>query len=492
MITDITNDWYSPVRRIKASVGLYEGSTHVATYTPNDVLKSFTIERLGEMSKFFGFGVCQKANVKILDPNRQTELTTAHSLKLYLGANDGYLINSAASYFNITEVHRNENTNELSITAYDAIYKATGHTFAELGLSAPYYLRDVIDAIALFLGLDGYTLINLTESEGWASRAYDEGANVEGTENLRQILNAIAEATQSIYYIDNENKLVFKRLDINGSAVLTIGKEDYIELSSKSNRRLSAIVSATELGDNVGASLEITGTTQYVRDNPFWDLRNDIAAIVDEALAAVGGMVINQFECNWRGNYSLEIGDKIALVTKDGLTALSYVLNDTLEYSGGLRQKTSWSYTDGLESPSNPSTLGDALKQTYAKVDKVNQEIELVAAETAQLKLDAENVKITINQIIEEDKGVTEVTTTTGFTFNQEGLKVTKSDSEINTTITEDGMVITKGREEMLVANNEGVKAEDLHATTYLIIGENSRIEDYADNRRTGCFWIGK
>ncbi|MBE6782978.1 MAG: hypothetical protein E7536_03085 [Ruminococcaceae bacterium] len=61
---------------------------------------------------------------------------------------------------------------------------------------------------------------------------------------------------------------------------------------------------------------------------------------------------------------------------------------------------------------------------------------------------------------------------------------------EIKTQITEDGMTVYKNDEEVLVANNEGVKAEDLHATTYLIIGTNSRFEDYG-NGRTGCFWIG-
>ena len=56
--------------------------------------------------------------------------------------------------------------------------------------------------------------------------------------------------------------------------------------------------------------------------------------------------------------------------------------------------------------------------------------------------------------------------------------------------ITEDGMKISKNNTEMLVADNQGVKAEDLHATTYLIIGNNSRFEDYESNR-TGCFFIG-
>ena len=91
-----------------------------------------------------------------------------------------------------------------------------------------------------------------------------------------------------------------------------------------------------------------------------------------------------------------------------------------------------------------------------------------------------------------KDAESSEVTTSTGFTFNAEGLNITKSNSEMSTLITEDGLRVSRNGEVTLSANNEGVKAEDLHATTYLLIGENSRFEDYNNGARTGCFWIGK
>ena len=69
---------------------------------------------------------------------------------------------------------------------------------------------------------------------------------------------------------------------------------------------------------------------------------------------------------------------------------------------------------------------------------------------------------------------------------------VNKDDKEMSTLISEDGMTIYKDDDEMLVANNSGVYAANLRATTYLIIGVNSRFEDYDDNTRTGCFWIGE
>ena len=75
-------------------------------------------------------------------------------------------------------------------------------------------------------------------------------------------------------------------------------------------------------------------------------------------------------------------------------------------------------------------------------------------------------------------------------TFNDEGMTISRSGSEMTTKITEDGMTVYRDNQEVLVADNVGVKATNLHATTYLIIGTNSRFEDYDNGARTGCFWI--
>lgn len=56
-------------------------------------------------------------------------------------------------------------------------------------------------------------------------------------------------------------------------------------------------------------------------------------------------------------------------------------------------------------------------------------------------------------------------------------------------------MYVTRSEEEILTANNEGVNAINLTARQYLIIGKNSRIEDYTngtDGNRTACFYIGE
>lgn len=508
----------APVREIRASVLVKDENGVESGFYRDENLKSFSIERVGNESKFFGFGICQKINVHVIDMNRELDITTAHKLTPFMNA--GFLSEDIYPDFWVTEVHRNEKTNELSITAYDALYKLGEHYFSEIqnDLFLPYTLEDIIGVICLIFGdglLSNYEFIGLTEEVSPFDLSFPDGANLEGTETIREVLDAIAEATQTIYYLDGHNNLIFKRLDITGEPVYTITKDDYIELESKTNRRLCSVVSATQLGDNVGASLEQTGTTQYVRDNPFWELREDIDTLVENAVAAIGGLTINQFDCSWRGSTLLEPTDKIAIVTKDNDTVISYILNDVISYDGTLSQKTQWNYIEGEESESNPSTLGEVLRQTYARVDKQNKEISMVITDTTALKLDVNDITSTVRktnnkvddlytqvttktsaedvQILIESKiatDVNKVTTSTGYTFDNNGLKITKTDSELSTEITEDGMSIKKDSQKVLEVNNQGVKAEDLHATTYLIIGNNSRFEDYSGGR-TGCFWIG-
>lgn len=526
-IVDMIN---SPVRRIKARVELLEGSTLIASYGCDSRLISFDIQRVGE-GKFFGYGICSRLNVKLIDTKRELNITTANTLEIVWGCENDIEYHYTMPVFKVAEVHRDEETNELSITAYDWLYNATEHTTDELTLPT-YSIKEIARDAGAVLGLN--LRLDDLEYDTAFNTYYPEGANLDGTETIRELLDDIAEATQTIYFVNREYELVFKRLTPADEADLVIDREKYFTLSSKTNRRLSAICHATELGDNVLAKQTEVGSTQYVRDNAFYSLRDDVGELVNLALANVGGLTINQFEMEWRGNYLLEVGDKIAIQTKDGSFVYSYLLDDTINYDGSFSETTRWSYEDNdAETESNPATIGDALKQTYARVDKANKQIELVAGEVstnaeniASLMLNTDSITATVKRIEEtttgtlgevngtlneltrkveasitaEDvsisiqkeiaNGVNKVSTSTGYVFDETGLTVSKSNSEMETQITEDGMTVFKNDEAVLTANNIGVNATNLHATTYLIIGNNSRFEDYGSDR-TGCFWIG-
>lgn len=499
------------------------------SFSSFDNMVSFQIDRIGE-NKFFGFGISQKLSLKVMDKNYDyIDFTPIHHIIMKLDYVDFLL----PPYF-IADTQRDENTGQLTITAYDKLYEATKHTVSELNLVAPYTPGEVVGACLDLIGGNDFLVVADDAAQEFFNTSYADGANFDGSETLREVLNAIAEASQTVYYMDYSGDLTFKRLGLEEEPVLIIDKSKYFTLESGPEVTLNAVCSATELGDNIPEEHEMTGNIQYVRDNPFWDLREDRGELVKKALAAVGGFTITPFNCSWRGNYLVEPCDKIGLVTKDNRVITTYLLNDTLVYQGGLKQTTQWGYEKTNETASNPTTIGAIVKQTYAKVDKVNKQIELVASETqdnksniSQLELDTDSILASVNQITQstnealdtvnnelselnqkvnvavsaEDveiiisekitSGTKSVETNTGFTFNEEGLTISSSESEITTTITEDGMNISKGSEAgVLIANNKGVEAINLQAREYLIIGNNSRLEDYNGNR-TACFWIG-
>lgn len=520
----------SPVRRVKGRVELYQGSTLLNIFNATDKLKSFTLDRTTDESKFFGYGLCQKLTVKLRDEKRDIHAEKDMILEADFGTDCDYVYTNPAFY--IKDISRNETNNELTLTAYDALYNATSYTLQDLELDdIGYTIRGLITACAATLNLH-WTSINVDDE--CLDTLYPFGANFGGDETIRIVLDAIAEATQSIYYIDHTWTLVFKRLDIHGEPVAIIDKSQYFNLDNKDAYTITALCHTTELGDDVIAGSAEKGQIHYIRDNPLWNTRNDIGELVTKALAAVNGLTITQFNCSWRGNYLIEIGDKIGFITKDDETIVTYLLNDSITYDGALSETSMWNYTSSNnETAANPATLTDSFKKTSARVDKVNQEIELIVSNVdnhtdklSQLTVDVDGISAEVSRVErvanenfdsvngdivtltskveaamtaedvtiaikkEIDNGVTKVETTTGFKFDEVGLTVSKSGSEMTTTITEDGMRVYRDGNEVLIADNKGVKAENLHATTYLIIGLNSRFEDY-ESSRTGCFWIG-
>lgn len=515
----------APLRKFRGRVEVFEGSTLTSVCGCHDELISFTVERAGENDKFFGYGICQKLTAKFRDKERKLSISKNNSLEVEFGIDNEYIY--PCPIFFVEDITRDENTNELTVVAYDALYKAASRKVSELGLPTSYTIKEFATACAALLGLP----IEGVDNESF-NTFYATGANFDGTETIRAALDAIAEATQTIYYIDSNWRLTFKRLDVAGEPVTTIDKSKYMTLTNKDSFTLTNIAHVTELGDNVSTGTE--GPIQYIRNNPFWELRSDIASLVESALAATAGLTISNFNCSWRGNFLLEIGDKINFITKNDETMTSYLLNDSFTFNGGLSAKTQCAFVvNQSETFSNPTTLGEALKQTYAKVDKANQKIELVVNEVeanresiSSLVANTEGIFATVQEVksstdeavgsirddmevlsskvsasmtpeevkIEIEKelanGTSKVVTNTGFTFDDTGLTIDKSGSEMKTQITEDGMTVYKNNEAMLVANNVGVNAVNLHATTYLIVGTNSRFENYGSDR-TGCFWIG-
>lgn len=129
----------------------------------------------------------------------------------------------------------------------------------------------------------------------------------------------------------------------------------------------------------------------------------------------------------------------------------------------------------------------DAQEDAQNALEGLDQSVQEISSRV-DLALTSDQVEIAIEKKLAQ--GVDTVTTKTGFTFDDVGLTVSKTGSEMTTQVTEDGMTISRSGTQVLVVDNQGVEATNLHAKTFLILAGKARLEPYGADRM-GCFWIG-
>ena len=62
------------VRKVKAKAELYSSSALASTYTESDKIINVDSQRVGEDGKFFGFGICHRLNLHLIDVQRQLNI----------------------------------------------------------------------------------------------------------------------------------------------------------------------------------------------------------------------------------------------------------------------------------------------------------------------------------------------------------------------------------------------------------------------------------
>ena len=128
----ITTNFTIPSSSLKAKVELYNGSTLVKACTCSDVLQSFTVDRDEGAGKFFGFGICQSIKTVLIDLNRELNLTKGMVVAPAFGDGTNFINPYPTFYAN--EITRDEDTNAITVAAYDVLYQASSHTFNDLGM----------------------------------------------------------------------------------------------------------------------------------------------------------------------------------------------------------------------------------------------------------------------------------------------------------------------------------------------------------------------
>ncbi len=133
---------------------------------------------------------------------------------------------------------------------------------------------------------------------------------------------------------------------------------------------------------------------------------------------------------------------------------------------------------------------------TYAK--QVGDSLEIVRGTVATITESVDKFQIefetTVKTVDALGQTVEENSKKMQYNFDTEDFTVSKDGADTTTHISENGMKIKDSlQDDVLKADSHGVDAKNLHARTYLIIGNNSRVEDYEEDGEamTGVFWIG-
>lgn len=195
----------------------------------------------------------------------------------------------------------------------------------------------------------------------------------------------------------------------------------------------------------------------------------------------------------------------VARVTKteDEYDTLSGVVGTHTEYIG------EWNIESGSITSTVSEVQQDLSNETAERIQQAQQMQEATEGEITGLKNTVQTIQSSTDYAIQivqdiETNGTTKVRTSTGFTFDEDGLTIEKTGANTKSILDERGLDIKDATgssdNDLLFAgydDNLGetiVRSKNMTVEKYFVIGSYSRFEDYEDengNLGTGVFWIG-
>jgi len=376
-------------------------------------------------------------------------------------------------------------TGQLSINAFDSMVKFNSNYATEL--SYPNTIQQQLEELSILSGVEvdysglPYELIN------------SETSFYDSTIIMREYLEWIAEASGMNAYIDDSNIVRFRELATNS----------YIATTA-TNFEIEGLINITRVyyedGVRQFVSGETDGNTLYIRpSNPYIT-----QSLVNLIHSKYNGLTFYAFSSlNIKGIDGLKLTD---LITYRNATMMVLSLNfryfgstypiQSLEGKAKIKQAEDVIVrVDQSIRIRRIQTIMDQttteLKTIAVRVDEDHNQLVVVTQNLegiTQFVRDGDNslesrVSATEQKtvILSEDPNNPGMFLSNDMRFSKDGLAFTHSDSSVTTTINNEGLTINNFSTELLRVDQDGVNAENLTARTYLVVGNNSRFEDYYD-----------
>ena len=400
----------------------------------------------------------------------------------------------------IKSTKKDEESQTISIECYDQMLQSMIPYDLALDYKEGVTVKDFLDAICNRLGWKrGYTTF-------YNSDVLIDEEKYDISDTFRDALDDIAEvAGGMIGFVNDALTVIYPTrtgdvIDEENLKSLTIG--------TKYGPINSVVLARTPQEDNIykqdKVSISEHGLTEIrIENNQIIDTHRE--DFMDGICEALFGLSFEPYELESFGIGYLRFGDFFAIKTADGVEHNALMLCDDLQITQGVTETSKLAEPEITKTDYSAASETDkALKKTILRVDKQANEISALVSRTevleggikevtkkTELIMDSDSVDIRISEAIE---GIDSVTTSTGYTFDKNGLNIHKDGEEMHNTLDNKGMYVRRNNENVLVADSEGVNAINLTARKYLIVGENARFEDYSngtDSKRTACFYIG-
>lgn len=459
------------------------------------------------------FGCCESSELKLKIRNefgnlKGQQITVSHVLN---GLTDNPL---QIGIYNVETCERSGDRQYLNITAYDDMYKINNAEVVEW-YDSVFQIKDTAqtvdddeetveeeeptveyESITLKEFRDSFfEFVDVTQEEVTLPQddiLIEKTIDADSVSGSK-VISAICELNGVFGHINREGIFVYVSLKKPSEEGIITSDVEYnsyksCEFDDFETKTIDKVQIRKEDGD-IGYIYGTGDNCYIVQDNflTFGKSTDDLATITETLYNCISGITYRPFKATVQGNPCVEVGDRITINTRLE-TVNSYVFNRSL--------KGIMSLIDSLE------TKGS---ETYEeKVNSIQNDIKQLKGKSNILK---RTVEETVSRVTNMEKGYTEIQQTAeslkvnvsqtqddvdrmSYDFTSEKLVIEKEGAETKTEISENGMSVkSSSDEEMLTANSQGVDATNLHAKTYLIVGSNSRFEDFGEG--TGCFYIG-
>lgn len=424
----------------------------------------------------------------------------------------------------LTQKPQQISANRLQITAYDRVSlldrDLTGWLESLDGW--PYALQDFAPMVCEACGVP-WKWVTLPNGSYQVEKF--QGHGVSG----RQLLRWIGEISGRFCRCTPEGELEFAWYTPKDLVVTPSGERFFYQGKLSYSQDWVMPIEKVQIRQNqedVGTAYpeEIVGANTYIiTGNPL------MSATAGDSLIGIAQTLYEQL-CNVTycpgkvslpADFSAEAGDIVTVTDSNGLSIKLYIMTrkqsagvDTWECTGSPRRDSSgavnrMSYKNLAGKVLNLKTTVDGLRVENqdmagkmagilldvegisAEVSRQQSQMDSVSTRLTAVSQSAEAVELRIRQV--EESGTRKVTTDTGFTFDEQGLTISKSGTQMENLLNETGMYVKRSGEVILQADQEGVTAVDVTVRNYLMVGEHARLEDYssgADGKRTACFWI--